>query len=111
MKLEEVVPWGRTLAEYRSMFSLSDPDLNIKILGCGDGPASFNAEMTKLGHSVVSIDPVYQFSAEQIEQRVRATYEPVISQMKKNSSHYIWKNFRDADELGKARLDAMKIFC
>lgn len=110
MKLEEVVPWGRTLAEYRSMFSLSDPDLNIKILGCGDGPASFNAEMTKLGHSVVSIDPVYQFSAEQIEQRVRATYEPVISQMKKNSSHYIWKNFRDADELGKARLDAMENF-
>jgi hypothetical protein len=101
MKLEEVVPWGRTLAEYRSMFSLSDINLNVKILGCGDGPASFNAEMTELGYSVVSIDPVYQFSAAQIEQRVRATYEPVISQVKQNSSQYIWKNFRDADELGK----------
>jgi hypothetical protein len=72
MKLEEVVPWGRNLAEYRSMFSLSATDLNAKILGCGDGPASFNAEMTELGHSVVSIDPIYQFSTEQIEQRVRA---------------------------------------
>jgi SAM-dependent methyltransferase len=110
MKLEEIVPWGRTLAEYKSMFSLSQTDLNVKILGCGDGPASFNAEMTALGHSVVSIDPVYQFSAEQIEQRVRATYEPVISQVKQNLSRYVWKNFQDADELGKVRLNAMDKF-
>jgi hypothetical protein len=110
MKLEEVVPWDRTLEEYQSMFSLLETDLSAKILGCGDGPASFNAEMTELGHSVVSIDPVYQFSAEQIEQRVRATYEPVISQVKQNSSNYIWKNFQDADELGKARLNAMEKF-
>ena len=92
------------------MFSLSETDLSMKILGCGDGPASFNAEMTELGHSVVSIDPVYQFSAEQIEQRVQATYEPVISQVKQNSSKYTWKNFQDADELGKARLNAMEKF-
>ena len=108
MKLEEVVPWGRSLTEYQLMFDLSEQDLNSKILGCGDGPASFNAEMTKLGHSVVSlvfalpsaIDPIYQFSAEQIEKRVRASYEPVISQVKQNSNDYIWNNFRDADELG-----------
>ncbi len=110
MKLDEVVPWGRTLEEYKSMFSLSETDLSTKMLGCGDGPASFNAEMTKLGHSVVSIDPVYQFSGEQIEQRVRATYEQVISQVKQNSHNYIWKNFQDADELGKARLGAMEKF-
>jgi hypothetical protein len=110
MKLEEVVPWGRSLTEYRSMFNLSATDLNAKILGCGDGPASFNAEMTELGHSVVSIDPIYQFSAEQIEQRVRATYEPVISQVKQNPDRYIWQNFQNADELGKARLVAMEKF-
>ena len=74
MKLDEVVPWGRTLEEYKSMFSLSETDLNAKILGCGDRPASFNVEMAELGHSVVSIDPIYQSSAEQIEQRVLATW-------------------------------------
>ena len=110
MKLDEVVPWGRTLAEYKAMFSLSDVDLNSKILGCGDGPASFNAEMAALGHVVVSIDPIYQFSAEQIERRVRATYEPVISQVKQNSSQYVWANFQNADALGKARLNAMEKF-
>lgn len=110
MKLEEVVPWGRTLEEYQAMFSLSETDLNAKILGCGDGPASFNAEMTELGHFVVSIDPIYQFSAEQIELRVRATYGPVISQVKQNSDNYVWKNFQDADELGRARLNTMERF-
>ena len=110
MKLEEVVPWGRTLEEYQAMFSLSEADLNAKILGCGDGPASFNAEMTELGHFVVSIDPIYQFSAKQIELRVRATYEPVISQVKQNFDNYVWKNFKDADELGRARLNTMERF-
>lgn len=110
MKLNEVVPWGRTLEEYKLMFALSDADLNMKILGCGDGPASFNAEMTELGHSVVSIDPLYQFSGEQIKQRVLETYEPVIKQVKQNSNRYIWKNFRNADELGYARLAAMEKF-
>ncbi|MBD2231382.1 SAM-dependent methyltransferase [Phormidium tenue] len=110
MKLSEIVPWGRTLDEYRAMFSLSEADLTLNILGCGDGPASFNAEMTELGRSVISIDPVYQFSAEQIEQRVRDTYQSIISQVKQNADRYVWKNFGNADELGKARLDAMEKF-
>lgn len=110
MKLNAVVPWGRTLAEYQLMFNLSQADAEAQILGCGDGPASFNAEMTALGYSVVSIDPIYQFSAEQIRQQVQATYASVISQVKQNSHRYIWKNFQDADELGQARLAAMERF-
>lgn len=110
MKLSKVVPWGRTLEEYKLMFDLTSADLNRQILGCGDGPASFNAEMTKQGHSVVSIDPIYEFSAEQIRQRVQDTYTTVISQVRLNPDSYIWKNFQNVDELGKARLDAMEDF-
>jgi hypothetical protein len=110
MKLNEIVPWGRTLSEYQAMFNLSEADLQKKILGCGDGPASFNAEMTALGYSMVSIDPVYRFSADQIEQRVRETYDSIISQVKQNADRYVWQNFQDADELGQARLRAMQAF-
>ncbi|BAU65923.1 SAM-dependent methyltransferase [Stanieria sp. NIES-3757] len=56
MKLNDIAPWGRILKEYQLMFNLSDADLNLKILGCGDSPASFNAEMNQLGYQVVSID-------------------------------------------------------
>lgn len=110
MKLNEVVPWGRTLEEYKLMFNLSEIDLKTKILGCGDGPASFNTEMTQLGYSVVSIDPIYQFSAQQIKQRVEEIYEPVISQLKQNSNRFVWKNFCNADELGQVRLATMEKF-
>lgn len=110
MNLNVVVPWGRTLSEYKLMFNMSEADLNTKIIGCGDGPASFNAEMTQLGYSVVSVDPIYQFSAEQIKQRIQETYEPVISQVKQNANRYIWKNFRSGDELGCSRLAAMEKF-
>ncbi len=110
MKLNEVVPWGRSLEEYKSMFNLSESDLNAKILGCGDGPASFNSEMTALGYSVVSIDPIYQFSAAQIKQRIQATYEAIVSQVKQNNRHYIWNNFRNAGELGRSRLATMENF-
>jgi hypothetical protein len=35
--LEQVVPWGRSFDEYRRIFALTDDDLRLRILGCGDG--------------------------------------------------------------------------
>jgi hypothetical protein len=110
MKLTSVVPWGRTLGEYQRMFSLTDMDFQKKLLGCGDGPASFNAEMTAAGYRVTSVDPVYQFSKEEIESRVRDTYDTIIAQVKENIDSYIWDYFKNPDELGKARLAAMNSF-
>jgi len=110
MKLSEVVPWGRTLLEYREMFSLSDHDLGKKILGCGDGPACFNAELTGIGGTVVSADPVYQFDAEQIRSRVDAVYPEIMEQLSKHRDDYVWNNFGTVEELGKARMKAMAAF-
>jgi len=58
--LDQVVPWGRSFDEYRRMFGLADADLGRRIVGCGDGPAAFNAEATARGARVVSCDPIYQ---------------------------------------------------
>ncbi|MDH4318335.1 MAG: hypothetical protein OEV64_08080 [Desulfobulbaceae bacterium] len=110
MKLSEVVPWGRTLLEYREMFSLTERDLEKKILGCGDGPACFNAELTGIGGKVVSVDPVYQFDAEQIRSRVDAVYPQIMEQLSKNRDDYLWNNFGTVEELGKARMKAMTAF-
>lgn len=48
-RLDKVVPWGRSFEEYVAMFNLTKEDLGRRILGCGDGPAGFNAELTKRG--------------------------------------------------------------
>ena len=57
--LEKVVPWGRSYDEYVAMFGLTEVDLKSRILGCGDGPAGFNTELTRRGGHVISIDPIY----------------------------------------------------
>jgi hypothetical protein len=40
---QDIVPWGRSFAEYVKMFSLIPDDLDLRILDCGGGPSSFNA--------------------------------------------------------------------
>jgi hypothetical protein len=112
MQLQEVVPWGRSLDEYREMFALSETDLQGRLLGCGDGPASFNAELAALGKTpgVVSVDPLYAFTGREIATRVEQTYETIVSHVKRNQDRYVWTYFTDPDTLGAARLNAMKIF-
>jgi hypothetical protein len=110
MKLNEVIPWGRSFEEYKRMFALTDGDLAGDVLGCGDGPASFNAEATALGHRVVSCDPIYAFSADDIERRVEACHDVVISQVKRDADGFVWDHFRDPDHLGRCRLAVMRRF-
>jgi hypothetical protein len=108
--LDAVAPWGRSFDEYRSMFSLSDRDLDLKILDCGGGPASFNAEGTRHGHSIVSCDPLYEFEAEAIANRIRVTYDQILEQTRLNQTEFVWSTIRSVAELGELRLSAMRTF-
>ena len=110
VELKNVVPWGRSFDEYQDMFMLTDADLQKIILGCSDGPASFNAVLTKAGGSVVSADPVYRFTAGQIRSRVREVYPEIMSEVSKNPDDYVWESIRDIEHLGKVRMEAMKLF-
>jgi hypothetical protein len=92
------------------MFALTECDLAGRTLGCGDGPASFNAEATAAGHPVVSCDPIYAFSADDIRGRIEACYDDVIAQARRHPEWFVWDFFRDADELGRCRLAAMDRF-
>jgi hypothetical protein len=110
MQLADVIPWGRSLDEYRSMFRLSEADLSGRILGCGDGPASFNSEATTAGHRIVSCDPIYQFDGHEIERRVRDCYPVMIAQVRLKPDNFRWELFRDPDQLVEYRLTAMSRF-
>ena len=110
MELSKIVPWGRSLSEYREIFSLSTDDLEKKILGCGDGPACFNAELRANGGNAISVDPIYQFSPDQIKSRIDEVYPQIMEQVTKNKNDYIWKNIGSIEELGKVRMEAMTAF-
>src|SRR5262245_61846450 len=101
MTLDQIIPWGRSLDEYQHMFDLSPQALQRKILGCGDGPASFNAELTAQGGQVISVDPIYAFSSQQIAQRVEATCTVVVEQVTQSLQDYLWTRFRDPVALGR----------
>ena len=92
-KLDNVVPWGRNYDEYVDLFGLDAEDLQRRILGCGDGPAAFNAELTRRGGSIVSVDPVYHFTGEQIRSRVDVAHEEILDQLKANPDQFLWTRF------------------
>jgi hypothetical protein len=108
--LDHVVPWGRSFDEYQRMFRLTDVDLHSCILGCADGPASFNAEATSLGFHVVSCDPLYRWQTDQIRQRIQATSAGVLEQVRKNAHEFVWDTIQSVEALGALRLATMERF-
>lgn len=108
--LNNVVPWGRSLKEYSGMFRLDEEYLKKRILDCGGGPSSFNAEMSARGGTVVSCDPLYQHTREEIRDRISETYDQVLKETIKNQEHYIWETIKNPAELGKTRMSAMQRF-
>lgn len=109
--LEKVVPWGRSFDEYRRMFALTDTDLRKRILGCADGPASFNAELTATNGTVVSTDPLYQCTSSEIRQRIEVTLPEMVEQTKRNMDEFVWSDdVPNVDALVRYRLEAMEQF-
>lgn len=109
-QLNNVVPWGRNMEEYKSMFLLNEEDMRKKIAGFGDGPASFNFEAHCLGCDITSYDPIYQFNKEELEKRIEDVRGIVMQQMSENMDNYIWTKIRDLHQLEQIRMDAMKLF-
>lgn len=108
--LQEIIPWGRTLREYELMFELGEREKNLKILGCGDGPASFNAEWTALGGDVISIDPVYEFSGAQIRERFDDVRADIIRKVEEAPKKWDWSFHKNPQGLLANRIAALEKF-
>lgn len=110
LKLDKVVPFGRSLAEYQLMFHLTPEDIERKILDVASGPASFNAEMYQLGHLVTSIDPVYEFSCQEIQQRFDECVDNIVEQVRTSSKNWVWNYHKSPEDLRSNREKALAIF-
>jgi hypothetical protein len=108
--LDDVVPWGRSFEEYRHMFALTGEELGLRIVDCAGGPASFNAEATRLGAHVVSCDPIYRWDGSQILERIEATGDRILEQTRNNRDDFVWDSIRSVEELGQIRMEAMRDF-
>ena len=92
------------------MFDLAATDLSGKILDCAGGPASFNAEASARGHRVVSCDPLYEFSANDISERIYATFDQTVSNAGANRDRFLWHEIESPRRLGEVRMAAMRRF-
>ena len=108
--LKNIVPWGRTFDEYQAMFALTPEDLKKSILGCADGPASFNAELTARNGRIISTDPLYTYSKTEIKQRIDDVYDEVLDQARQNQSQFVWDHIPSVEALGDLRMGAMNQF-
>ena len=110
MELSEVVPWGRTCAEYRAMFTLGDEMLQRRLLDCGAGPSSFTAEWTASGGQVTACDPLYAFDVESIRRRFDASVDTVMGQVRARPDRWSWTYHAGPDALLAARHRAIDRF-
>lgn len=108
--LDRIVPWGRSLADYMGMFDLHPGELQRRVLGCADGPASFNAEVTARGGTVLSADPLFAASASAIAGRIEETFETVLAGLRANRGAYVWPAGLTPESLAARRLRTMQTF-
>ena len=107
---EQVLPWGRSYDEYLKMFGLGEAELATSIVGCGDGPAAFNAAMHRKGRHVVSVDPIYHFDRDRIAARIAEVTGVIIEQTYHNRHLFHWNAIRDIAALRQLRQQAMHEF-
>jgi hypothetical protein len=108
--MEEIVPWGRTAAEYERMFQLSGADHARRVLDCGGGPASFAAEWSALGRPVVAADPLYAHPGIAIRSRFAATAASIMGAVRAHPERWVWTFHASPDALLSRRTAALERF-
>ncbi|MCC2599915.1 hypothetical protein [Sphingobacterium sp. FBM7-1] len=106
MRLNEVHPWGHNLTEYRSIFNLDDEDLHKSIISFADGTSSANSELTNMGHKIISVDPVYQFTRNDLDYRLNE----VISRAKMYQQELPSHEKQNAAAIADSRAAATRTF-
>lgn len=93
------------------MFALRPIDLaGRRVLDCAGGPASFNAELTARGGRVISADPLYAFSADEIRSRIDDARSRIVESTRSNLAAYRWDTIHSIEALERLRLSAMNRF-
>jgi hypothetical protein len=66
--------------------------------------------MTARGGSVVSCDPIYQFTRDQIEARIEEVYPLILREMQLNHHTFVWDTLKSPEHVGETRMAAMRAF-
>src|SRR5262245_22192190 len=110
IRLDEIVPWGRSAAEYDLMFNLIASELSQGVLDCGGGPSDFTARQTACGVRAVAVDPIYAYSGAEIRARFEACVDTIMSQVRATPDDWVWKTHGNPDQLHASRRGTIERF-
>ena len=110
IELSEAIPLGRTFKEYTEMFGMGSDFTGKRILDCGGGPSSFNAEQFENSVNIISIDPLYKYTRDKIKRRIDETFEDIIDQTRQNQDKFSWSTFKSVEDIAENRRKAMDRF-
>jgi len=89
--------FGRSLAEYRTCFTLDHLAWRGRsVLDVASGPSSFTAEARRAGVEAVAVDPAYADSPDHLAGRIEQDYDHMFRRLREpgNRSRLRWQRFR-----------------
>ncbi|MBY8965249.1 hypothetical protein KHP57_05995 [Algiphilus sp. NNCM1] len=111
MELKDIVPWGRSGAEYARMFALTAEDLSgRRVLSFGDGPSDFNLWARSQCAQVQSVDPLYAYDADAIAARIEAVRPDIVAGLQQSEAAFHWEEFDSPQAMVDNRLATMARF-
>jgi hypothetical protein len=103
--------WSHSLKNYVLMFDLNASDFCQPLLDVAAGASTFNVEMTNQGYKVVSCDPIYKTSPENITQVINQLVEHLATKIEKTTDHYQWGlEYRNSADLIRQQHAMAEIF-
>jgi hypothetical protein len=111
LNIDRIAFFGRTYAEYLSMFGLDETVMKHgRILDCPAGASSFAAEAHQLGLDVTACDIMYNLSADELIERCKKDIQHVFEKFDEVEHLYVWKYYKSKDEVIALRNKALKLF-
>lgn len=101
---------GHSLLDYQHMFDLSNDDLQQTFLTCASGFDSFNAEMTDLGHRVISCARSYDLSVDEMRALVSKYVSRMEHHLEGHQDQYRFDTTQNATEIKKKWLSTAERF-
>lgn len=111
LDIDRIAFFGRTYAEYMDMFDLDESLLRqSQILDCPAGASSFAAEAHKLGINVTACDILYDLTSGELMEKGKNDLQHVFEKFDEVTHLYVWKYYKDKDEVMALRSKALEIF-
>lgn len=111
LDIDRIAFFSRTYAEYMDMFDLDESLLRQgQILDCPAGASSFAAEAHQLGIDVIACDILYNLTADKLLEKGKKDIQHVFGKFDEVNHLYVWKYYKDKNEVTTLRNKALEIF-